>query len=396
MAPLSRELTTGLAVGLLLLLARDSHAVPAFARRYETSCLTCHAGAAPALNAYGRQVLENGLQLPEGAEEPAREAAEVRPGLFTERLAVLAQLPISARALGSASLSLGASKETQRGLGLRPVETLLLMTGGSVYPDVSFFATAEVAPTPQLHHASLGVHNLFGEGVLNVRVGQLLLFDFLRPEHRELTSVGNPAGVVRVGKNPTALDTTHLGLDAYGRLFTRKLLWHVAVVEGGREGLSDLDAYQDVFGEVQLSGQRASAGAFAYFGRTQLLDRSFGTAVRFTDPFRVVGGFGEATLGPATLYALVLNGHHGNPDGWGQPTAYWGVRAQLDVLLARPAMATVRYDHVTSADPLLSRELLTTMVSYLALTNLRISAEYVSVLNNLSESNVRLRLDLAI
>jgi hypothetical protein len=58
-----------------LLAPRRAGAIPAFARKYETSCQTCHV-AAPALTPFGEAFRLNGYRFPAGNgcgddEEPA-------------------------------------------------------------------------------------------------------------------------------------------------------------------------------------------------------------------------------------------------------------------------------------------------------------------------------------
>ena len=58
----------GSAVALgAMLLAADAMAIPAFARKYKTSCQTCHV-MFPKLTAFGEAVRLNGYQIP-GAED---------------------------------------------------------------------------------------------------------------------------------------------------------------------------------------------------------------------------------------------------------------------------------------------------------------------------------------
>lgn len=47
----------------------DSQAIPPFARKYKTSCTTCHWSTFPKLNAFGRAFRANGLRMPGGGEE---------------------------------------------------------------------------------------------------------------------------------------------------------------------------------------------------------------------------------------------------------------------------------------------------------------------------------------
>ncbi len=47
----------------ILTLSETAHAIPAFSRKYGTSCITCHAGY-PKLNSVGHAFRRNGYQFP--------------------------------------------------------------------------------------------------------------------------------------------------------------------------------------------------------------------------------------------------------------------------------------------------------------------------------------------
>jgi hypothetical protein len=70
-------------VGALLLVmaafAAAAHAVPPFARKYQTSCATCHA-AYPKLNYFGNAFRNNGYRYPEGADADVTKEAPVSLG----------------------------------------------------------------------------------------------------------------------------------------------------------------------------------------------------------------------------------------------------------------------------------------------------------------------------
>src|SRR3970040_466265 len=61
-------LATGIATFVTLVLTQDASAIPPFARKYRTSCLTCHV-MPPKLNAFGEAYRLNAYQIPDG-EEP--------------------------------------------------------------------------------------------------------------------------------------------------------------------------------------------------------------------------------------------------------------------------------------------------------------------------------------
>src|SRR5512135_2589073 len=54
-------------IALLQLLPDNAYAIPAFARKYKTSCATCHNGF-PKLTAFGESFRRNGYQFPGGAD----------------------------------------------------------------------------------------------------------------------------------------------------------------------------------------------------------------------------------------------------------------------------------------------------------------------------------------
>lgn len=57
-------------VGMLFaMFPQDSQAIPPFARKYKTSCTTCHWGTFPKLNAFGNAFKQNGLRMPGGGDE---------------------------------------------------------------------------------------------------------------------------------------------------------------------------------------------------------------------------------------------------------------------------------------------------------------------------------------
>jgi len=64
---------------LSLMLPAWLPAVPSFARKYKTSCVTCHY-AFPKLNAFGRAFLNNGYRIPGGKEARMRKEKPIKMG----------------------------------------------------------------------------------------------------------------------------------------------------------------------------------------------------------------------------------------------------------------------------------------------------------------------------
>ncbi|TLU82212.1 MAG: hypothetical protein FDX30_12135 [Chlorobium sp.] len=63
----------------MLFWSQDSQAIPAFARKYQTSCYTCHAGF-PARNAFGEAFKANGYRWPGGEDEDHAKQEQTKMG----------------------------------------------------------------------------------------------------------------------------------------------------------------------------------------------------------------------------------------------------------------------------------------------------------------------------
>ena len=62
----------------LLLPSKPAEAIPAWARKYQTSCSTCHAPF-PKLNYFGKAFRNNGYRFPGGEDETARKEPAIEP-----------------------------------------------------------------------------------------------------------------------------------------------------------------------------------------------------------------------------------------------------------------------------------------------------------------------------
>ncbi|MBI2834047.1 MAG: hypothetical protein HYX76_06435, partial [Acidobacteria bacterium] len=70
---------TGILATLFVLAATDALAIPAWARKYRTSCSTCHT-VFPKLNYFGKAFRNNGYRFPGGLEETATKEPPVVMG----------------------------------------------------------------------------------------------------------------------------------------------------------------------------------------------------------------------------------------------------------------------------------------------------------------------------
>jgi hypothetical protein len=368
-----------------LLGASAARANPSFARRYRTSCRTCHAWSFPYLNAWGTRFRQNGYQLPEGAEDPARAAATIEPGTLAERTEIFATPPVSVRARVLGEWSEDAAGERRLGASVPYVR---LVSGGSLYENVSLLLSADVVPSPALHFLTIGLHDVLPRGGLSVVAGQLLLTGLQRPGHRSITRVASPLASVHVGDNPFALEGVHVGVSLQGRPGWGAFSYELAVANGspGAPGQTGAGA-PGVLGRVGLTTGEHTFGVFGYGAVARLRVDRAGIEREWDDRFLVTGADAELSVSRLLFYAAGLFGVHADPRGEGEATRYFGVRAEVLWALTDELSAIARFDAVESADTTLRHRLATLHAGYLLLSSLRLSVEATADLQWLAERN---------
>jgi len=72
-------LVASIFVATILISATDAQAIPAFARKYNLACNTCHT-LFPQLNRFGRDFRDNGFRTPEEVQSLLRSKSKAAPG----------------------------------------------------------------------------------------------------------------------------------------------------------------------------------------------------------------------------------------------------------------------------------------------------------------------------
>jgi len=134
-------------VSIVLLCFNDSKAIPSFARKYKTSCQTCHS-IYPKLNPFGEAFRINGYQFPQDdedqiKEEPVKLGSEMYKRVWPDAVwpnSIPASVPISLRS------RMGLIVETvdDRTFGEFGLPTLQLMAAGTMGEDISVFVGAHL------------------------------------------------------------------------------------------------------------------------------------------------------------------------------------------------------------------------------------------------------------
>lgn len=294
-----------LTVLFVLLVSEASHAIPAFSRKYKTSCVTCHV-AFPKLTAFGEAFRRNGYQWPDGGdleatkEDPISLGSEGNKRAFPEALwpsTIPGSVPIGVIAELEATYS---PKENPK-WNFSPLEgEFALLTAGTLGEDISYLGEVEVVDDAiEIERATIIFSNLLGgsTSMFNLKVGKfepgVLSFSNTR---RISPLYGITTGVL--GDNMWSLEATQKGIEVNGIVGNGRLGYNIGLVEG-RKNIAN--SQKDFYGHLnyKIGGMRLD-GVVSEDSVT-----SVGDSQPWQDNSVTIGGF--VYKGSATLSDTVKN-----------------------------------------------------------------------------------------
>jgi len=261
---------SGVVVLLAVLAASSSPslAIPAFARKYHTSCQTCHI-AFPALTPFGEAFRLNGYRFPEAGdegvtkEEPVAMGSEGYKKLWPRSVwpgTLPGHVPLSI-VIESEVANDRASKTTEF-TGLAGEAALL--AGGTYGEHISFYSEVEFAREDGEVSTEMERINVqfrpFNGTEFQFKIGSFEPGIFLLSNHRRLTDHKYFVTGMPTGDNQWAAEPYQQGVEFFG-VATHRLLYNVGYVEGsGNEVNNSKDVYGRVaykFGGMRLDGTTA-------------------------------------------------------------------------------------------------------------------------------------------
>lgn len=318
----------GVFVMASLMMTQDALAIPAFARRYKTSCATCHI-AYPKLNAFGRAFMYNGYQFPGGIEKDKDQVKEEEVQMGSEAYkrvwpdAIWPNSISQAIPLGfvieaeTAYLPNAPSGEPKILFNEIPSE-LEILGGGNFSDNISYFAEVAIAGEEvEIEMAHISFDNILPNNALSLKVGKIVPLVTPFSNMRRLTAkywfANKP-----LGDNQWNLDRTQRGFEIRGLLGKEKrFIYSAGLVEGRKNEINEAkDFYFHAgykLGGMQLDGTQLAtqAGpsepwrdnsvrfdAFFYSGRATLIGGQ-------KDDFTQVGGSLDLYYDRFNLSALV-------------------------------------------------------------------------------------------
>src|SRR5207253_5241975 len=346
--------------------APKSSAIPAFSRKYQTSCTTCHNNY-PELNDFGEAFKNNGFKFPKDDEtfvkEPpvllgSKAQKEAFPGAVYPG-EIPGFLPIAFRYEGNFTLNRKqpAGFITQTGFTPRTdlfaPNTFTIISAGSFGQNLSFWIDDDISVDAANASGAMGdgwlKYSDLGHGIglpknaLNVRFGQFELdLPFTQAKSIYLSPFdiygeGNVAGTLGTANNSTIFGAPQRGIEFGGTPNNGNFDWSVAVTNGSNVGTatrSSKDVYvrlsqkfnlerdpesRNAFQAVGPTGPRdhpsIRLGFFYYYGKNQQNQdgKTFpGLLATVEEPFYRVGGDLRFKYRKMELFGLGMFGHDDN------------------------------------------------------------------------------------
>jgi hypothetical protein len=392
-------------LAMLLVPATPAYGIPAFSRKYQTSCSTCHNNF-PELNDFGLAFKKNGFKFPKDNEsfvkEPpvllgARALKEVFPNSVYPG-EIPGTIPIAFRYSGFASYN--GKQPTALGFvprtDLFAPNTFTILSAGSFGDHISWWIDDDLSTGGSGAAGGLGdgyikvndvghlVH--LPTNALNVRFGQFEL-DLPFSQARTVNptgydifnqvSVSGPGGIAN---NPFNFGSPQRGVEIGGYPNNGNFWWSMAVTNGNntdpavRNGKDIYVRVMQQFNlerdpqsrkEVQAAGKTGPRdhtslrlGGFYYEGTNTLNEdrMMFPNAVTATFPFYRAGGDFRFKYRQFELYGLGMFAHDNNLEvnaaqtGYlpFAPVTYAGGFAEAEYWIHPWLIAIMRYDGVNS------------------------------------------------
>lgn len=374
-----------------------SAAIPAFARKYQTSCSTCHY-AYPRLNGFGRAFLNNGFRYPGGdaaviKDPPVELGAEGNKKAFPKAIwpGDISGLPVFAvRAVGRFTYLPDAKAEAKSNFEF-PHEVELLY-GGTIGESFSYFGAVEIENEDGETEVGFPFRLQWDHRPsFHVRMGEIVTDPTpderrLGRAHYNITKLGNRTGTWSFEEGQAGIAVFGAMNGSGGRGGFR---YEGGVVNG--QGAVDPNSDKDFFvnatykigglGEIGgTEGQNAATtgfwiddqvklGGFAYLGKA--------TADTTDEDFKVFGATGELWHSDLTVLggvASMKSEIKGTPD---RTSLAWYLEG--DYVVYPWLIAYGRYEFTDpdkDADTPEAQKTVVPGALFMARTNVRIGVEY--------------------
>jgi hypothetical protein len=265
-----KKMNLFLSVILILIVSSQTFAIPAFARKYNMSCQTCHAPF-PKLKAYGDEFAGNGFALAD------KDAPRYYINTGDDQLSLLREIPLALRIEGYTTFNNLNSKKYD----FSAPYLIKLLSGGTLTENISYyfyFFFSERGEIAGLEDAFLMFNNLFDQD-LDLYVGQFQISDPLFKRELRLTFQDYQLYRARPYNSKANLTYDRGIMLTYGLPTGTDIIFEVLNGNGigaaNEYKIFEDDNYKNFFGRISqdiVDGVRI--GAFGYLGKETLKDET--------------------------------------------------------------------------------------------------------------------------
>jgi hypothetical protein len=260
---LSTRLFALAALAIALFAWSRAEAIPAFARKYQISCSTCHAPF-PRLKPYGEEFAARGFRMEDPSKEPPRDTYDVGDPL----LKLVRSVPLALRLDGYASWKEDAKAEVDNEWPW----AFKILSGGPITDKISYYLYFIVENSDVVGLEDAWVQfNAMGGAPLDLQVGQFQVCDPLFKRELRLERFDYEIYKTNVGETHADLTYDRGGI----------LTWHAPakwdvlgmVVNGNGIGEADeddnfdQDSYKNGALRVVRPFEKFRLGLFGYYGK---------------------------------------------------------------------------------------------------------------------------------
>jgi len=301
-----------LAIIITAIAASDIFAIPAFARKYNMTCKTCHSPF-PKLKAYGDEFAGNGFQLKD----------QDAPRYFVEtgdpELSLIRDLPLALRLEGYVTYNQGNTEQSDF---TAPI-VFKLLSGGAITKDVAYYVyyILENGEVGKLEDAWLMFNNVAGSE-LDLTLGQFQVCDPLFKRELRLTRDDYYIYKVKPGYSNVNLTYDRGIMLSYGfesgTDLTLQIVNGSGIGEGFLGGNFDDDKYKNLMGRIsQDAGEHFRIGAMGYYGKEQneLTEGINGSYTTYypQNELWMLGGDATITFDPIEINLQYVERNDNNP-----------------------------------------------------------------------------------
>jgi len=267
---------------VIIICSQNILAIPAFARKYNMSCQTCHSPF-PKLKDYGDEFAGNGFVL--GDKDAPRYFIETGD----DQLSLLREIPLAIRLEGYVTYN---NQKSER-FDFSAPYLIKLLSGGALTNNISYyfyFFLSERGEVAGLEDAFIMFNNLFGQD-LDLYVGQFQISDPLFKRELRLTFEDYQIYRVKPGLSNANLTYDRGLMLTYGLPTKTDIIFEVlngtGIGAANSFRIFDNDKYKNFFGRISqdiIEGFRI--GGFGYYGKENLVDDK---SRKFTNTFNMWG-----------------------------------------------------------------------------------------------------------